>query len=271
MKPMQRAGKGRLFDHLKPEGVVEIEVRHRGKLIETIREKNIILYQGNAEIIRTLATVTPVTAPRLINRMSIGDQGTIPADSTVPKTPTKDLVGLYHEIYRKDIDDRVITINPGSTFTMSANLTQNQVVANVLNTAGLAIGMSVQGTGISTGTVISGIPSSTQFVLSSPATVTGSETLTIQGAANECRFIATFNASDVATTAFSNPSQPRVNEVGLVIINPVVAAGIVRGPVTAPNLPPADEVLMSIRCFKSVPFEIANDVSITIRYTIFLT
>ena len=71
-------------------------------------------------------------------------------------------------------------------------------------------------------------------------------------------------------TAYSNPSQPRINEVGMVLINPVAASGVDRDPVTAPNTPPSDEVVMSIRCFKSIPFELANDVSITIRYTIYM-
>jgi hypothetical protein len=252
------------------KGVVEIEVRHKGTLIDRFVEKNIVLYQGNGEVIRTLASVSPSTAPRIINRIAVGDQGTIPADSTVPKVPTKDLTALYHEIYRKDIEARNITINPGTTFTTAATLVSGSPLATTASTVGLASGMTVSGTGIPLGTTILIVNSSTQFTLSQNATVSGAQTLTISGAANEAQFIATFNVADVPLSSYSNPSQPRINEVGLVIINPVAVDGIPRTDVAAPNSPPADEVLMTVRCFKSVPFELANDVAITIRYTIFM-
>lgn len=194
----------RLIESLGLQGLVEILATNKksGKILSYQKLKNIILYQGNAEVIKTLATVSPSTEPRIVNRMAIGDEGTIPADSTVPKVPTKSLSGLYHEIYRKDVDTRTITTT---------------------------------------------------------------------GSTNECKFVATFDAADVPLTAFTNPSQPRVNEVGLVIINPAAAGGLVRAPIIAPTSPDADEVVMSIRTFKSIPFEVANDVTITIRYTLFLT
>ena len=262
---------GRHHDSLHLQGRVEILVYQAGFLVESQDLKNIILFQGNGEIIRTLATISPSTKPRIINRMCVGDQGTIPADPTVPKVPVKTQTSLFHEIYRKDMDDRVITINPGSTFPIVASLTIGNPVATTISTSGLATGMSVSGVGIPAGTVIANVNSGTQFTLSQAAVSPGgSQTLTISGAANEAKFIATFNATDVALTAFSNPSQPRINEVGLVIIDPTAPSGITRTPVTAPTTPPSDEVLMSIRAFKSVPFEIANDVSVTIRYTIFM-
>lgn len=191
-------------------GRVEILAMSRktGEILRDEVIENIILYVGNAEVVRTLFTTSPATTPRVVTRMAIGDQGTIPADPQVAKVPTKDLTGLYHEVYRKDAD------------------------------------------------------SSTQVLLG---------TNVVPGDKNECKLIATFNAVDVPLSAFSNPSQPRVNEVGLVIIDPTAAGGLVRGPVIAPAAPDADEVVMSIRCFKSIPFEVANDVSITIRYTVFLT
>ena len=130
--------------------------------------------------------------------------------------------------------------------------------------------MSVTGVGIPANTVVQSVNSGIQFTLSEDATAAGAQSLTISGAANECRFSATFNAVDVALTAFANPSQPRINEVGLVFIDPTAPAGIPRSPVTAPTTPPTDEVLLSHRTFKSVPFEVANDTSITIRYTIFM-
>jgi hypothetical protein len=194
-------------DKLGLQGRVEIFVFHHGVLNDYQDIKNIIFYQGNTEVLRTLSTISPSTKPRIINRMAAGDQGTIPSDSTVPKVPTKDLPqlittnGLYHEVYRKDVDSRIQTFS---------------------------------------------------------------------GATNEVKFIATFTASDVSLSAFSNPSQPRINEIGLVIIDPTAVSGIVRTAVTAPTAPPSDEVILSIRTFKSVPFEVANDVSITIRYTLFM-
>lgn len=259
-------------DHFGLQGQVEIDVRHGQKLIETLSYRNIILFQGNAEIIRTLSTISPTTTPRIINRMAIGDQGTIPADSTVPKIPTKDLTSLYHEIYRKDIDSRTVTLNPtGTSSTLVGALTIGSQIVTTISTTGVAIGMSVSGTGVQANTVVQSVNSGTQFTMSLPAVSPGgSQTLTISGAANECRFVTTFNAVDVALSAYSNPSQPRVNEVGLVFIDPTAPSGIVRATVTAPAAPPVDEVLASIRAFKSVPFEIANDVSITIRYTIFM-
>jgi hypothetical protein len=199
--------KGVKRDVIGLQGKLEL-FAYRGKeLVDYQESHNIVFYQGNAEVIRTLSTVSPSTTPRIINRMCIGDQGTIPADSTVPKVPTKDLpvlistTGLYHEIYRKDVDSRVQTI---------------------------------------------------------------------LGSTNECKFIATFSATDIALSAYTNPSQPRINEVGLVIVDPVAPGGLTRLPVTAPSTPPSDEVIMTIRTFKSVPFEIANDVTVTIRYTVYM-
>ena len=189
----------RFQDRLHPEGFVEIFVYHGRKLVEVIEEKNIILWQGRAELIKTVSTTSPLLYQRVINRMVIGDLGTIPADSQVPKVPTANLTGLYHETYRKDI----------STKNIVTNLSDNY-----------------------------------------------------------CQFIATFNAVDVPLSSFSNPTSPRVNEVGLVFIDPQVA--IVRPDVASPNTVPVDEIVGSIRCFKSIPFESANDVSVTIRYTLYM-
>lgn len=196
-----RASKRSAADQVGLQGRVELWAYRKGVLFHHEDIKNIILYQGDAEVIRTLSTITPATTPRIITRMAIGDQGTIPADSTVPKVPTKDLTTLYHEVYRTDITSR---------------------------------------------------------------------TLTISGSTNQCQFVTTFSAIDVPLTSFSNPSQPRINEVGLVVIDPTAPSGIVRADVAAPTAPPSDEVLFSIRTFKSVPFEAANDVTVTVRYTIFL-
>lgn len=200
--------KGSLQDHLGLKGQVEILVYHGRKLVDFQEAHNLIFYQGHSEIIRTLGSNNP-TKSRVIARMAIGDQGTDPADATVPKTTTPDLPsvtgtsGLYHEIYRKDIESRIFT------YSSTANT-------------------------------------------------------------NQCRFVTTFAASDVPLSSFSNPSQPRVNEVGLVLIDPVAVSGPIRADVAAPATPPSDEVVMSIRTFKSVPFEASNDVTVTIRYTIYM-
>jgi hypothetical protein len=196
---MKSVAETRLQDRLQPEGFVEIFVYRGNKLVEVIEEKNIIFWQGRAELIKTISTTSPALYQRVINRMVIGDLGTIPADSQVPKVPTPDLIGLYHEIYRKDIASKNITTTLGN---------------------------------------------------------------------NYCQFVTTFNASSVPTSAFSNPTTPRVNEVGLVFIDPQVA--VVRPDVAFPNTVPADEVVASIRCFKSIPFEVVNDVSVTIRYTLYM-
>lgn len=272
MDNMQSANTRRLVDGIGLEGLVEIEVYRAGQLVDVIREKNIILYQGNREIITSLSSF-PLTSPRLIARMAVGDQGTIPSDSTVPKVPVKTMTALYHEIYRKTVDDKILTINPGTTFVISATLTGNNALVTTSSTTGIAPGMSVTGANVPLGTIVQAVNSLTQFLMSNQAISpvgTQPQPLSISGAANECKFVATFNAVDVPLTSYSNPSQPRINEVGMVILDPTYGLPGIRLPVSAPNPPPSDEVLASIRTFKSVPFEIANDVSITIRYTIFL-
>jgi len=86
---------------------------------------------------------------------------------------------------------------------------------------------------------------------------------------HEVKFIKTFSAVDIPITSFSNQAKPVINEVGLVFYDPGVAQ-LPRTPVAAPSPHLSDETLFSIRTFKSVPFEAANDISVTIRYTIFI-
>jgi hypothetical protein len=262
---------------IKPHGRVEISVYHHGRLIDEQTIENIILYQGNGAIITSLATITPSTIPAIINRMAIGDQGTIPSNPAVPKVPPKNLPqliatnGLYHEVYRKDADSRIITVNNGTTFMVTGNLTSGSPVVTTTSTAGMATGMSVSGFGIPPGDIVASINSTTQFTIGPLAsTANGPQTLTISGAANQAQFTAEFDAVDIALSAYTNPSAPVINEVGLVIINPAAPAGLTRTPVTAPTAPPSDEVVMSIRTFPSIPFTIANDVSVTIRYTVYM-
>lgn len=253
------------------EGLVEIWAYKKGVLFDYQRVKNIVLFQGNAEIIRTLSIISPATKPRVITRMAIGDQGTIPSDSTVPKVPVKSSSALFHEIYRKDIDMRTPTLYSPTGFTYTGNTTTgSKILTSLSSTAGIVTGMTVTGTGIPLGAVVEEVITGSSVRISGEATSNNSGVnISFAGTVNECQFTATFDAVDVPLTAFANPSQPRVNEVGLVIIDPTAGAGLVRPPVASPNANAVDEVLMTIRTFKSVPFEVANDVSITIRYTIF--
>lgn len=253
------------------EGKVEIWAYKKGVLFHHDVLKNIILYQGQAEILRAISITSPATTPRVITRMAIGDQGTVPADPTVPKVPVKTATGLFHEVYRKDVQSKVATFYSPSGFSYTGNTTiGSNLLTAMSSTIGVTVGMTVTGTGIPLGAVVTSIPTPTSIAISVNATSSNSSTtINFAGTVNECQFIATFAASDVALSAFSNPSQPRVNEVGLVIIDPTASGGLVRSAVTAPATPDADEVVLSLRTFKSVPFEIANDVSITIRYTIY--
>ena len=83
------------------------------------------------------------------------------------------------------------------------------------------------------------------------------------------KFIRIFSALDVPITSFSNQANPLVNEVALIMIDPDEAP-LPRPPVTAPDSPDADERAFSIRTFKSVPFQAENEISVTIRYTIYI-
>ena len=257
------------------EGLVEIWSYRKQQdgtkiLFDYQRVKNIVLFQGNAEIIRTLSSSSP-TKPRIVTRMCVGDQGTIPSDSTVPKVPIKTASILYHEIYRKDIDlNTPILYSPiGFTYVGNTAIGLN-IISGLSSIVGIVLGMTVSGTGIPPGAVVAEIISATSIKISDVATSSNTGiNITFAGVVNECQFSTTFDAVDVPLTSFANPSQPRINEVGLVIIDPTAAGGLVRAPIASPSAPDADEVLMTIRTFKSVPFEIANDISITIRYTIF--
>jgi hypothetical protein len=95
-------------------------------------------------------------------------------------------------------------------------------------------------------------------------------TLTIGVPSPEVKFIKTFSALQVPITSFSNQALPYVNEVGLIMADLFIGDPLPRPDVAAPNVPDADESLFAMRCFKSVPFEAANEITITIRYTIFI-
>lgn len=167
------------------------------KLISRQILKNIIVNKGKDIVIEGLTSGTI----DLIARMAIGDRGTIPSDSTVPKVPTSGLDELFNEVYRADID--FFSLNIG-------------------------------------------------------------------GSVHEVQFVRTFTALDISITAFSNQANPVVNEVGLITADVITGAALPRPPVESPNTPDADEQLFALRTFKSVPFEAANEISVTIRYTIFI-
>ena len=210
---------------LKPQGKVELFVTKGkpeivpGKLVqqhpikvydsasidfshtETLHQevlKNIILNSGKDRVIGSLTSGFFKT----ICRMAIGDRGTLPSDSTVPKTPVATMTALYNEVRREDVEVTVVNI---------------------------------------------GVPG-----------------------VHEVKFIKTFSAIEIPQTAFSNQAKPVVNEVGLVMADLFGGTPLPRPAVSAPNAPNADEEIFSIRTFKSVPFEAANEISITIRYTIFI-
>jgi hypothetical protein len=84
------------------------------------------------------------------------------------------------------------------------------------------------------------------------------------------KFIRTFSAVDVPITSFSNQAVPVVNEVALITADTIGGAPFPRLPVAAPAAPPVDEAMYSIRTYRSVPFVAANDIAVTIRYTIFI-
>lgn len=87
---------------------------------------------------------------------------------------------------------------------------------------------------------------------------------------HEVTFIKTFSALDVPITAFSNQANPIVNEVILVMADLLTGNPLPRPDVASPGTPDADELAFSLRTFKSVPFEAANEISITVKYTIFI-
>lgn len=86
---------------------------------------------------------------------------------------------------------------------------------------------------------------------------------------HEVKFIKSFSALTVPITAFSNQANPIVNEVALVLCDLIGGQPLPREDVAFPNSPISDEELFSIRCFKSVPFEAANEIAITFRYTVY--
>lgn len=84
------------------------------------------------------------------------------------------------------------------------------------------------------------------------------------------KLVKTFSALDIPVTAFSNQSDPTVNEVSLILCDLLSGAPLPRTDTAPPTTPDADEESFSIRTFKSVPFDASNEISITFRYTVFI-
>lgn len=82
--------------------------------------------------------------------------------------------------------------------------------------------------------------------------------------------VKTFSTAEVPLTSFSNQANPVVNEVGLIMCDLFGGAPRPRPDVAAPATPDADESLFSIRTFKSVPFDAADEIAVTIKYTVFV-
>lgn len=87
---------------------------------------------------------------------------------------------------------------------------------------------------------------------------------------HEVKFIKTFSALTIPITSFSNQANPIINEVSLIMCDLLSGSPLPRLDIAAPSAPNTDEENYSIRCFKSVPFEAANEISITFRYTVFI-
>ncbi len=94
--------------------------------------------------------------------------------------------------------------------------------------------------------------------------------ITTSGSANEFLLVATFKAVDIPLSAYSDQTNPVVNEVGLIMIDQITGAPLPRPPVASPGIPDSDELVFSLRTYKSVPFEAANETAVTVRYTIFI-
>lgn len=87
---------------------------------------------------------------------------------------------------------------------------------------------------------------------------------------NEVLFVASFRAVDIPLSAYSDQTNPVINEVGLIMLDLISGDPLPRPPVAFPNTNDLDEALFSMRTFKTVPFEAANETAVTVRYTIFI-
>jgi hypothetical protein len=179
-------------DKLFIKGLIEIIYQDKNGKIILIQKDNIVLEAIKKKVIDSFYT----GSINKIFRMAIGDNGTITGDPFTPKIPAETDTGLYHEVYRKDIDWPPI-IDPGG------------------------------------------------------------KKITFQG---------TFQSIDIPSTSWMNAAQQRINEALLVAGDGVLGGG----DVWAPNLPDADEFAIAKRTFKSISFEAALDMIITIKWSLFI-
>ena len=94
--------------------------------------------------------------------------------------------------------------------------------------------------------------------------------ITTEDDTNQVLLVTTFRAVDIPVTAYSDQTNPVVNEVGPVIIDLISGSPLPRTSIAAPNPPDGDEAVFAMRTFKTVPFESANETAVTVRYTIFI-
>jgi len=87
---------------------------------------------------------------------------------------------------------------------------------------------------------------------------------------HQVKFIKTFSATIIPIGSFSNQASPAINEVMLVSADLIGGDPLPRADIAAPDPHPTDERGFALRTFKSVPFEAANEITITIRYSIFI-
>lgn len=83
------------------------------------------------------------------------------------------------------------------------------------------------------------------------------------------RFLTAFQSSVVDTTSFSSGPNYVVNEAGL-FVSDGTQTGSQQINKTPPDSVDASEKLFSIRAFKSVPFDPAESITLTIAWTIFV-
>jgi len=92
-------------EKVKLKGIVNIQVRSNGVVVEEFTTENVVLYQGKAGIIKGLVNPTAIT----ISRMALGDSGTIPSDASVPRTVHPSATELFHEVFRQNIQTTTTT------------------------------------------------------------------------------------------------------------------------------------------------------------------
>lgn len=87
--------------------------------------------------------------------------------------------------------------------------------------------------------------------------------------ASSMRFVASFNSVDVDVSSFSVASKV-INEASLIIGDGVLTVGGDQKQInkTPPDTVGADERMMSMRTFKSAPFDPAEDVTVTVHWGI---